>query len=88
MGVGHFGRLAQVAWIMDQVLKAFEILSVEAKLVRLGQLATTLQEFLGMLMQQSWTGADVYICEAVALTIKSVHHANIGRPRNTKPVLL
>lgn len=72
-GVGHFGRAAQVAWIMDQVLEAFEMPSLDARLLRLGGLDTTLQEFLGVLMQQPWTGTEVYGCEAIALTIKSVH---------------
>lgn len=73
LGVGHFGRLAQAAWIMDQVLEAFEISSLDARLLRLGQLDATLQGFLGALMQHPWIGPEAHVCEAVALTIKLVH---------------
>lgn len=75
-GVGHFGRLAQVAWIMDQLLDAFKIPSIDLRLPRLERLDATLQEFLGTLLQAAGTSTtDFYLCEAIALTFKSVSPA-------------
>jgi hypothetical protein len=69
--VESFGRAAQAAWLLDQVIKAFDIPDIHNQLFQLQGLDTALQSFLVALMQQSSTGQDKY-CEAIAITIRSV----------------
>jgi hypothetical protein len=70
--VGAFGRAAQAAWLLDQVLKGFEIPSLGSRLIQLRNLDTALQTFLGVVMQQC-DGKGGIFCEAIAITIRSVH---------------
>jgi hypothetical protein len=69
--VESFGRAAQAAWLLDQVIKAFDIPDIHNQLFQLQGLDTALQSFLVALMQQSSAGQYKY-CEAIAITIRSV----------------
>lgn len=70
--IGGFGRAAQAAWLLDQVLNGFKIQSFDSKLSQLEALDSTFQTFLGVLMQQSG-GKVGKFCEAVAITIRLVY---------------
>ncbi|KAI2622107.1 hypothetical protein GGS26DRAFT_247208 [Hypomontagnella submonticulosa] len=69
--IGGFGRAAQAAWLLDQVLNGFKIQSFDSKLSQLEALDSTFQTFLGVLMQQSG-GKVGKFCEAVAITIRAL----------------
>jgi hypothetical protein len=69
--VESFSRAAQAAWLLDQVIKAFDLPDIHNQLFQLQGLDTAIQSFLVALMQQSSSGQDKY-CEAIAITIRSV----------------
>ncbi|KAI0380803.1 hypothetical protein F5Y04DRAFT_91959 [Hypomontagnella monticulosa] len=71
VNIGGFGRAAQAAWLLDQVLDSFKIQSLDTKLNQLEALDSTFQNFLGVLMQQSG-GKVGKFCEAVAITIRAL----------------
>ncbi|KAF2198505.1 hypothetical protein GQ43DRAFT_474482 [Delitschia confertaspora ATCC 74209] len=71
--VGSFGRNAQAAWLLDQVLKVSDISNVDTRMFQLQGLDTTLQTFLAALMQQCEGGqTDRYFCEAIAISIRAL----------------
>jgi hypothetical protein len=70
--VESFGRAAQATWLLDQVIRAFDIPDINNQLFQLQGLDTAIQSFLVALMQQSSVGRDKY-CEAIAITIRSVN---------------
>lgn len=69
--VESFGRAAQAAWLLDQVIKAFDISIIDTRLFQLQGLDSSLQSFLAALMQQCNGGRKIF-CEAIAITIRSV----------------
>ncbi|RFU31442.1 hypothetical protein B7463_g4874, partial [Scytalidium lignicola] len=69
--VGGFGRSAQAVWLLDQVLKGFEIPSLGSRLIQLRGLDSTLQAFLGVLMRQRNEKEGIF-CEAIAITIRAL----------------
>lgn len=71
MDVGGFGRSAQAAWLLDQVLKAFDISSWDARLEQLHGLDGDLQAFLAMLIHPGYGGKGA-VCETIAIAIRSV----------------
>ncbi|RYP54700.1 hypothetical protein DL769_010305 [Monosporascus sp. CRB-8-3] len=71
VGVGGFGRAAQAAWLLAQVLKCFEIESLDSRTIQLQDLDTTLQAFLGVLIQPC-SGTGAVFCEAIAITIRAL----------------
>jgi hypothetical protein len=70
--VGGFGRLAQAAWLVDQVLKGFHIPNLDVKLKQLHRLDGDIQAFLSMLMQPCCRVKGV-LCETIAIAIRSVN---------------
>ncbi|KPM44063.1 hypothetical protein AK830_g2441 [Neonectria ditissima] len=69
--VGSFGRAAQAAWLLDQVIKAFQDKSFESRLIQLQALDGAIQELLGALMQQS-DGKIGALCEAIAILVRAI----------------
>ncbi|XXG99869.1 hypothetical protein Hte_006210 [Hypoxylon texense] len=69
--VGGFGRSAQAAWLLDQVLNGFKIQSLDSKLSQLKALDNTFQTFLGGLVHQGGGKGSVF-CEAIAITIRAL----------------
>jgi hypothetical protein len=74
-GVGGFGRGAQAALLLDQVLKSFQTPNLNDRLVHLDGLDAALQTFLTVVLQQSH-GKPGPFCGAISLAIRS-----IPRPR-------
>ncbi|KAF2229471.1 hypothetical protein EV356DRAFT_455759 [Viridothelium virens] len=62
------------SWLLDQVLKGFEVSSIDSRLFQLQSLDNTLQTFLGVLMQQSNEKGSVF-CEAIAIVISGMSHS-------------
>ncbi|KAL9623437.1 MAG: hypothetical protein Q9160_002330 [Pyrenula sp. 1 TL-2023] len=73
---GGFARAAQAAWLLDQVLKGFELGSVDLKFFHLQGLDAALQSFLRTLMEQCNGKGPIY-CEAIAITIRSVYRKKL-----------
>ncbi|KAI8633679.1 hypothetical protein F5Y19DRAFT_470921 [Xylariaceae sp. FL1651] len=71
VNVGGFGRAAQAASLLDQVLKAISMLDLKGRLVHLDSLDSTLQSFLTVIMQQRDGNWGVY-CGAIALAIRTL----------------
>lgn len=69
--VGGFGRLAQAIMLVDQILKAFSICDVAARLSALHNINTSLQSFLGMVVKQH-SGKPSSYCSAVVIAIRYV----------------
>ncbi|KAK6855660.1 hypothetical protein PG995_007811 [Apiospora arundinis] len=81
-GIGIFGRIAQAAWLLDQVLKGFEIPNPDTRLACLRRLDGELQMFLSDLVQQT-SGKRGPSCQAVSLTIRALfvlHGHVLGQP--------
>lgn len=75
-GVGGFGRAAQAALLLDQVLKSFQNPNLDDRLVHLDGLDTALQTFLTVVLEQSH-GEPGPFCGAIALAIRSIPHPSI-----------
>ncbi|KAI0859643.1 hypothetical protein F4860DRAFT_481723 [Xylaria cubensis] len=71
--VRGFGRAAQTAWLVDQVLNSYNIANFNARLSRLVVLDESIQAFLSSLMQQCQGEGGVF-CEAIALTIRLLYN--------------
>jgi hypothetical protein len=71
--VGGFGRAAQAALLLDQVLRSFQTSSLDDRLVQLEGLDTALQTFLAVVMQQGHDKPSSF-CGAIALAIRSIPH--------------
>lgn len=69
--VGPFGRTAQAAWLLDQVLKTIEVPAIDHRLSGLRNFDSLLQSHLRNLIQHR-PEARVIHCEAIAITIRSV----------------
>ncbi|CAH0052333.1 unnamed protein product [Clonostachys solani] len=69
--VGGFGRLAQAIMLVDQILKAFSICDVDARLSTLHNLNTSLQSFLEVVVKQH-SGKPSSYCSAVVIAIRSL----------------
>ncbi|KAK8002413.1 rhamnogalacturonase [Apiospora arundinis] len=67
--IGAFGRIAQAAWLLDQVLRGFEIPNLDTRLTCLRKLDGELRMFLSDLVQQT-SGKRGPSCQAVSLTIR------------------
>lgn len=81
LDIGGFGRTAQAAWLLDQVFKTLEIRGLHSRLTQLQGLDTTIQTFLGVLLQQCYTKEkSTEFCQAIALTIRSVSPLQRVRP--------
>lgn len=72
VNVGGFGRLAQAIMLVDQILKAFSLCDVAARLSALHNINTSLQSFLGMVVKQH-SGKPSSYCSAVVIAIRYVH---------------
>ncbi|KAK8135357.1 hypothetical protein PG984_003297 [Apiospora sp. TS-2023a] len=71
--VGAFGRSAQAAWLLDQVLKGTEIYpNLESRLPSLRGLDEKLRTFLSQLVQQA-NGKRGPVCQAIAVTIRALY---------------
>ncbi|KAK7910874.1 hypothetical protein PG985_013355 [Apiospora marii] len=70
--VGAFGRSAQAAWLLDQVLKGTETPNLESRLPSLRGLDEKLRTFLSKLVQQA-NGKRGPVCQAIALTIRALY---------------
>lgn len=75
--IGGFGRVAQAAFLLDEVLKALSTKSVDSRLVKLDALDAALQKFLAVVMQQCHEVMGGFFCGAIALAIRSVHYSPI-----------
>ncbi|KAI1378394.1 hypothetical protein F4677DRAFT_443607 [Hypoxylon crocopeplum] len=69
--VGGFGRAAQAASHLDQVLKGFQMPDLRSRLVHLDFLDLGLQGFLKLVMQQC-QGKWAIFCGAIALAIRTL----------------
>lgn len=69
--VGGFGRLAQAIMLVDQILKAFSICDVDARLSTLHNINTSLQSFLEVVVKQH-SGKPSSYCSAVVIAIRYV----------------
>ncbi|KAK8855128.1 transcription factor gsfR2 [Apiospora arundinis] len=80
-GIGVFGRIAQAAWLLDQVLRGFEIPNPDTRLACLRRLDGELRMFLSDLVQQT-SGKRGPSCQAVSLTIRAlfVLHTHVLGP--------
>ncbi|KAK8047714.1 Zn(II)2Cys6 transcription factor [Apiospora saccharicola] len=71
--VGVFGRSAQAAWLLDQVLKGTEIHpNLESRLPSLRGLDEKLRAFLSQLVRQA-NGKRGPVCQAIAVTIRALY---------------
>jgi hypothetical protein len=68
---GGYACIAQAAWLLDQVFKAIELTDIDAKLIQLGGLDSTLRTFLTIVMEQS-KGKWGKFCTANAILIRLV----------------
>ena len=73
--VGAFGRAAQAAWLLDQVLKVSKTPNLDTDLVQVRGLDTDLRTFLGAVVQQC-NGERGIFCEAIAIAIELVFRRN------------
>ncbi|CAG9981107.1 unnamed protein product [Clonostachys byssicola] len=71
VNVGGFGRLAQAIMIVDQILKAFSICDVAARLSTLHNINTSLQSFLEVVVKQH-SGKPSSYCSSVVIAIRSL----------------
>lgn len=83
-GIGVFGRIAQAAWLLDQVLRGFEIPNPDTRLACLRRLDGELRMFLSDLVQQT-SGKRGPSCQAVSLTIRYVTPPFFPHPRFVVP---
>jgi hypothetical protein len=67
--VGGFGRSAQAASLLDEVLKCFDARDLRARLIHLNSLDFTLQSFLNVVMEQRQGKWGIY-CGAIAIAIR------------------
>ncbi|OJK03622.1 hypothetical protein ASPACDRAFT_111479 [Aspergillus aculeatus ATCC 16872] len=73
--VGGFGRAAQAAWLLDNVLEGLLLTNPERKHAHLTDCDRSLQSFLAIVMQQMQQQADNnygVFCVAIALTIRTL----------------
>ncbi|KAK8030428.1 hypothetical protein PG990_000162 [Apiospora arundinis] len=80
--IGAFGRIAQAAWLLDQVLRGFENPNLDTRLTCLRKLDGELRMFLSDLVQQT-SGKRGPSCQAVSLTIRALfvlHGHVLGQP--------
>ncbi|KAN0096723.1 hypothetical protein V8E51_015528 [Hyaloscypha variabilis] len=68
--VGGFGRTAQAACLLDQVLKGFDIPEINSRLLLLDRLDTNIQAFLSLVIPQCPGQAGVF-CAAINIAIRS-----------------
>lgn len=71
--IGGFGRLAQAAFLLDEVLKALQIEDIDSRLVNLDAIDAALQKYLAVVMRQCHEALGGFYCGAIALAIRSVH---------------
>jgi hypothetical protein len=70
--VGGFGRTAQAACLLDQVLKGLDIQDIDSRLLLLERLDTSIQVYLSLVMPQC-QGQPGIFCAAMNIAIRSVH---------------
>ena len=70
--VGGFGRTAQAACLLDQILKGFHIPDIDSRLLLLDRLDTNIQAFLSLVIPQCPGQAGVF-CAAINIAIRSVY---------------
>ncbi|KAK4140139.1 uncharacterized protein C8A04DRAFT_15211 [Dichotomopilus funicola] len=83
--VGGFGRAAQAALLLDQVLKSFQTPNLDDRLVQLDGLDTALRTFLTVVLEQSH-GKPGPFCGAISLAIRALftlHLHILDQPRQT-----
>lgn len=82
LSIGPFGRIAQAIWILDQVLSSFKTSQLDMRLAEIAGLHTKIQELLALLLQQGQS-QGVVLCEAIAVTLRSVRfHCTLWPGRN------
>lgn len=64
-----FGRTAQAAWLLDQVLRELSSPDPDSMLIQLENLNSTLQFFLTVVMEQCQGNWGIY-CAAIATAIR------------------
>ncbi|KAJ3533842.1 hypothetical protein NM208_g7800 [Fusarium decemcellulare] len=82
--VGAFGRVAQAAWLHDEILKASDISSPDSRLRMLQSLDSDLQALLVAIMQL-YDGRGSVLCQTIAATIRSLftlHWRILDEPTN------
>jgi hypothetical protein len=70
--VGGFGRTAQATCLLDQVLRGFDTLDIDSRLLQLDRLDTNIQAFLSLVMPQCQGQSGIF-CAATNIAIRSVH---------------
>jgi hypothetical protein len=69
--IGGFSRTAQATCLLDQVLKGFDTLDIDSKLLQFDMLDTNIQAFLSLIMPQCQGQSGVF-CTAINTAIRSV----------------
>ncbi|PYH77564.1 hypothetical protein BO82DRAFT_344533 [Aspergillus uvarum CBS 121591] len=85
-GIGGFGRAAQAAWLLEDVLRGLCFADPDRQRAHLIQCDRTMQSFLTTLMQQNEGGSWGEFCVAIALTIRALfllHSHLLGRCAGT-----
>ncbi|KAF5012134.1 hypothetical protein FDECE_1783 [Fusarium decemcellulare] len=83
--VGAFGRVAQAAWLHNEILKASDISSPDSRLRKLQSLDSDLQALLVTIMQ-GCDGRGGFLCQTIAATIRSLftlHWRILDEPTNS-----
>ncbi|PYI19090.1 hypothetical protein BO99DRAFT_385527 [Aspergillus violaceofuscus CBS 115571] len=70
--IGGFGRAAQAAWLLEDVLRGLCFADPDRQRGHLVECDRALQSFLAMLMQQNGGGSWGEFCVAIALTIRAL----------------
>ena len=70
-GIGSFGRQAQAAYLLDQLLTAIKIIDIEVKQAELFRIDGELQSFLSIVINQCRGTWGLY-CGSIAMTIRYV----------------
>ena len=70
-GIGSFGRQAQAAYLLDQLLTTTKIADIEVKQAELSRIDGDLQSFLSIVMDQCRGTWGLY-CGSIAITIRYV----------------
>jgi hypothetical protein len=72
--IGGFGRTAQATSLLDQVLKGFDTLDIDSRLLQLDMLDTNIQAFLSLVMPQCQGQSGVF-CTAINIAIRLVSYS-------------
>jgi hypothetical protein len=67
--IGGFGRTAQATCLLDQVLRSFDAVDIDSRLLQLDGLDTSIQSFLSFVIPQCQAQSGTF-CAAVHIAIR------------------